>query len=75
MTQSISSRSLSIVELERDRALAETFSPRQTSEIEPYQSAVSMLNFYINRVRKILKTHQHILEHAKDQLREMFGRV
>lgn len=41
----------------------------------PYQSAMSMLNFYINRAGKNLpKTRKHILERAKDELREVFGR-
>jgi hypothetical protein len=42
----------------------------------PYQSAMSMLNFYINRAGKNLpKTQKQILEHAKDELREVFGRT
>jgi Protein of unknown function (DUF3175) len=41
----------------------------------PYQSAMSMLNFYINRVEKNLPQKQkRILEHAKIELREAFGR-
>lgn len=41
----------------------------------PYQSAMSMLNFYINRAGKNLsKRQKHILERAKDELREAFGR-
>jgi len=41
----------------------------------PYQSAMSMLNFYINRAGKNLPQRQkQILEHAKDELREVFGR-
>src|SRR6059058_1911802 len=36
----------------------------------PYQSAMSMLNFYINRAGKNLPPMQkRILEHAKDELR------
>jgi Protein of unknown function (DUF3175) len=42
----------------------------------PYQSAMSMLNFYINRAGKNLpKTRKQILERAKDELREAFGRT
>ena len=42
---------------------------------KPYQSAMSMLNFYINRAGKNLpKTRKDTLEHAKDELREVFGR-
>jgi hypothetical protein len=41
----------------------------------PYQSAMSMLNFYINRAGKNLpKTRKQTLERAKDELREVFGR-
>ena len=41
----------------------------------PFQSAMSMLNFYINRAGKNLKPSQRkILERAKDELRIVFGR-
>jgi hypothetical protein len=41
----------------------------------PYQSAMSMLNFYINRAGKNLpKRQKYILERAKVELREAFGR-
>ena len=41
----------------------------------PYQSAMSMLNFYINRAGKNLPAKQkHVLEAAKDELRKDFGR-
>lgn len=41
----------------------------------PYQSAMSMLNFYINRAGKNLpKSRKRRLERAKDELREVFGR-
>ena len=41
----------------------------------PYQSAMSMLNFYINRAGENLEPHQkQILEDAKDELRHAFGR-
>jgi len=41
----------------------------------PYQSAMSMLSFYINRAGKNLsKTRKRTLERAKDELREVFGR-
>jgi predicted RNA-binding protein with RPS1 domain len=42
---------------------------------KPYQSTMSMLNFYINRAGKNLpKKRQRVLESAKDELREVFGR-
>jgi hypothetical protein len=41
----------------------------------PYQSAMSMLNFYINRAGKNLPQKQkRILERAKDELRKAFDR-
>ncbi len=41
----------------------------------PYQSAMSMLNFYINRAGKNLSQKQkRVLERAKDELRDAFGR-
>jgi len=41
----------------------------------PYQSAMSMLNFYINRAGKNLPAKQKkVLEAAKDELRKDFGR-
>jgi hypothetical protein len=40
-----------------------------------YQSAMSMLNFYINRAGKNLPQKQkRVLERAKGELREVFGR-
>jgi len=40
-----------------------------------FQSAMSMLNFYINRAGKDLSQKQkHVLERAKDELRKAFGR-
>jgi hypothetical protein len=42
----------------------------------PYQSAMSMLNFYINRAGKNLpQKHKRVLERAKDELRDVFGRA
>jgi hypothetical protein len=41
----------------------------------PLQSAMSMLNFYINRAGKNLPAKQkRVLEHAKEELRIAFGR-
>jgi hypothetical protein len=41
----------------------------------PFQSAMSMLNFYINRAGKNLPASQkEVLEKAKDELRKAFGR-
>jgi hypothetical protein len=42
----------------------------------PYQSAMSMLNFYINRAGKNLpKKQKRLLENAKQELRDAFGRA
>ena len=42
---------------------------------EPYQSAMSMLNFYINRAgHNLPATRKKTLESAKDELRKVFGR-
>lgn len=41
----------------------------------PLQSAMSMLNFYINRAGRQLEPEQRkVLEEAKDELRELFGK-
>jgi hypothetical protein len=41
----------------------------------PYQSAMSMLNFYINRAGRGLGAGQRrVLERAKRELRKQFGR-
>ncbi len=41
----------------------------------PYQSAMSMLNFYINRAGKNLnKGQKKILEQVKDELRKIFNK-
>ena len=42
---------------------------------EPFQSAMSTLNFYINRAGKNLPaTRKKVFEDAKDELRAAFGR-
>lgn len=42
---------------------------------KPYQSAMSMLNFYINRAgTKLPQKRKRVLERAKDELRDVFGR-
>jgi Protein of unknown function (DUF3175) len=40
-----------------------------------FRSAMSMLNFYINRAgKKLSATRRKTLERAKDELRELYGR-
>jgi hypothetical protein len=47
----------------------------QRRKASPYQSAMSMLTFYINRAGKNLaESRKRVLEHAKDELRHAFGR-
>ena len=42
----------------------------------PYQSAMSMLNFYINRAGSNLSdSRKQVLERAKVQLRKLFGKA
>jgi hypothetical protein len=42
---------------------------------EPYRSAMSMLSFHINRAGKSLSPERRrVLNEAKQQLREIFGR-
>src|SRR5512135_648810 len=42
---------------------------------KPFQSAMSMLNLYINRAGKNLpKKRLQVLNQAKDELRELYGR-
>ena len=52
------------------RSLAKSAKESPRRKTEPFQSAMSMLNFYINRAGKNLsKDRQKILEQAKEELR------
>ncbi len=47
----------------------------QRRKAKPFQSAMSMLNLYINRAGKNLpKKRLQVLNQAKDELRELYGR-
>lgn len=47
----------------------------QRRKTAPFASAMAMLNFYINRAGKHLSARQRdVLEQAKDELRELYGR-
>lgn len=47
----------------------------QERKAEPFASAMSMLNFYINRAGKNLSSRQKkVLNQAKVELRKLFGR-
>lgn len=49
-------------------------SPRRKAP--PFQSAMSMLNFYINRAGKNLSPERKLVLHqAKEELRKLFGKV
>jgi len=42
----------------------------------PFQSAMSMLNFHINRAgRNLTPERRRVLNRAKDELRRVFGRI
>ena len=57
------------------RSLKHSAEQSKRRKSTPYQSAMSMLNFYINRAGKNLpETQKRTLERAKDTLREVFGR-
>ena len=50
-------------------------SAEHSHKAEPFQSAMSMLNFYINRAgRNLPEKQKKVLEDAKDELRAAFGR-
>jgi len=47
----------------------------QRRKAAPFASAMAMLNFYINRAGKHLSAQQReVLEKAKDELRELYGK-
>ena len=47
----------------------------QRRKAQPFQSAMSMLNLYINRAGKNLpKQRLKVLNQAKEELRELYGR-
>jgi len=57
------------------RSLKQSAERSRRRKARPYQSAMSMLNFYINRAgRNLPAERQRVLERAKDELRRLFGR-
>jgi hypothetical protein len=57
------------------RSLKESAELSDRKKARPFQSAMSMLNFYINRAGKNLDPkHKRILEKAKEELRVLFHR-
>lgn len=57
------------------RSLKKSAEESHKRKAEPFRSAMSMLTFYINRAGKNLPARRKkVLEQAKDELRELFGR-
>jgi hypothetical protein len=57
------------------RSLQHSAESSHRRKAKPFQSAMSMLNLYINRAGKNLPEKQlKVLNEAKEELRELFGR-
>ncbi len=57
------------------RSLKRSADKSKRRKATPFQSAMSMLNFYINRAGKDLSVgHRRTLERAKEELRVLYGR-
>jgi hypothetical protein len=57
------------------RSLKRSAERSRRRKADPFQSAMSMLTFYINRAGKQLpETQRARLEAAKDELRDLFGK-
>jgi len=57
------------------RSLKRSAERSRRRKSNPYRSAMSMLNFYINRAGKNLpKTRRAKLEKAKKELRDLYGK-
>jgi Protein of unknown function (DUF3175) len=57
------------------RSLKRSAERSRRRKASPFQSAMSMLNLYINRAGKTLPaSRRRVLERAKDELRDVFGR-
>jgi hypothetical protein len=58
------------------RSLKSSAQSSERRKAGPYQSAMSMLNFYINRSGKNLsQERKRVLDQAKIELRRLFGRT
>ncbi|MGZ0020453.1 DUF3175 domain-containing protein [Nitrosomonas sp. wSCUT-2] len=56
-------------------SLKQSADSSERRKAEPFASAMSMLNFYINRAGRHLPAAQReILEKAKDELRTLYGK-
>ncbi len=57
------------------RSLKRSAEESKRRKAEPFRSAMSMLNFYINRAgRNLPKERRDKLEAAKDELRALYGK-
>jgi predicted aminopeptidase len=57
------------------RSLKQSAERSKQRKSEPFRSAMSMLNFYINRAgRNLPAERRELLEAAKDELRALYGR-
>ncbi|MDH6232831.1 hypothetical protein M2281_003430 [Mesorhizobium soli] len=68
-----------VFELDDPREIAQSLKRSAESSTHrkagPFQSAMSMLNFYINRAgRNLSPERKMVLEAAKDELRKVFGK-
>jgi hypothetical protein len=58
------------------RSLKRSAERSRRRKSDPYRSAMSMLTFYVNRGgRNLPKSRLRVLERAKDELRQAFGRA
>jgi len=57
------------------RSLKRSAEHSRRRKARPFQSAMSMLNFYVNRAgRKLLAERRRVLARAKDELRRLYDR-
>jgi hypothetical protein len=57
------------------RSLKKSAEASDRRKSSPFRSAMSMLTFYINRAgTKLPQKQKRVLERAKDELRELYGR-
>jgi hypothetical protein len=57
------------------RSLKRSADRSRRRKSDPFRSAMSMLNFYINRAgKKLPRTRRERLEAAKQELRDLYGR-
>jgi len=57
------------------KSLSRSAEVSRNRKAQPFRSAMSMLVFYINRAGpKLAEAQRHVLERAKDALREIYGK-